>query len=317
MRHAQQSMQLALLSSRDKAEDGWITALPAKAAPRQEPRTVVLPGEWITGMLRVTGDPDKKATGVTARLVSRVTWKEHRNSGSVLVPDPPFPHEEKSVVAEAPVGRPGEPIAAGGYSFRLQVPDDALPSARSHDLWDNAVDWWVAVHVDRRHGFDAEVDGAFVVAAPAERATGVVLEEPTFEGNRFFGVVMATRTVRAGDSVTGKVVIGAPQDMQLERMDARLELNRKDGPDLAERGPSWQTREHFAAARLTSQMSLRAGETTELAFDLRVPPTAPTLHSRHCSFDWTVHVTGVTAEGKTTDARVPLLVHNDLPDVLA
>lgn len=298
MRHHKQKIELALQGPRGSTADDWDPVRPS---------TVVLPGEEVTAVVRVTGDPDDKVSGATAKLVCCETWMEVRSYANI--PDAPYENNPLTVAAEVPV----VPTGAGDHPLTLAVPPDALPTAQSHDFWDKAVDWRVDVVINRRHGFDPTAHAAFTVAAPADREAAEAQREPVVVGDPFFNVRLASRSVRSGGTVTGSVVIAAGQDMEVGAVEALLELHRQDGPDLPGGHLTWDRTKTFRETTLAAALALAAGESKELPFELTLPADAtPTLHTQHCSLEWSLVTTG----GRSTDTArsvvsVPLQVHND------
>lgn len=303
MRHHKQKIDLILLSPRDSTEAG------------SPPKTCVLPGEEVRVIVRVTGDPDDKVCGATAKLVCQETWMEYCSYANTPADMPYANNTPLTVAAEVPVGAPGEAIGEGDHTVILVVPADALPSAQSHDFWDKAVDWWVEVAINRRHGLDPTARGSLTVAASAERDRAEAQREPMVVGAPFFEVRPTTRSVRSGGVVTGSVVIAAPKDITVESLEVFLVLRRIDGPDLR-RGVAtltWDKTNIFGETSLATALSMRAGAAKELPFELQLPANAtPTLHTQHCWLAWGLEAGGrQSADTSKAAIELPLQVHND------
>jgi hypothetical protein len=214
-------------------------------------------GTTVNAVVTITGDPDDKVRGATARLVrtalrktveTDVFWRGYH--------DEVLPHDV--VVAEAPLTDSDGKLASGNHIVSFAVPVDALPSAVK------VVSWSIKAVIERHHGIDVKAEAPLQVLVGPERFAGEATSEAMYLGERFLELELQTRSFRPGDVVSGKILVRPTRALTLTRLTAGLV--RTIGTD--NEGLVTQT-------VLDAQLELQAGDSSDYPFALRVPEDAP------------------------------------------
>jgi len=189
-------------------------------------------------------------------------------------------------VVETPLAIRDGALAAGTRDLPFRVPSWA--PASSEEL----VTWAVRLTVDRK-GRDIEADGAFVVLAPAPPAgqqPGPARHERVMGGSSDIAIHLDRPAWRAGETMSGTVVITAPAE-GLPEADVAVVLQYDRLSHPLERTPARAVTFDRGLVSIDKHVALAAGGATELPFALPLPADAgPTAEAVHSSLEWFVLV---------------------------
>jgi hypothetical protein len=217
-----------------------------------------LTGGIVNAVVTVTGDPDDKVRGATARLVRTALLKTRETDvfWGHGYHDEVLPHDV--VVSEAPLGDPSGKLVPGNHVVNLAVPDDALPSAPK------IVTWTVKAVIERHHGIDVKAEAPVEVLVGPERFAGQATSEAWYEGERFLDLQLETRSLRPGDVLKGKILVRPTRALTLTSLVAGLaRVVGADGEGVV------------TQSLLGGQLELQAGDSRDYPFELTVPEDAP------------------------------------------
>ncbi|HTW98659.1 MAG TPA: sporulation protein, partial [Acidimicrobiales bacterium] len=208
---------------------------------------------------------------------------------------------EHVVVTEAPIVPPGAAVAPGDHVVSLHVPEDGLPSATDQ------VQWSVRARIDRHLGADVEAEAPVEVLAGPERFAAEATGDARYKGERCIDLELSTRTLRPGETITGKVVLAPAQAVTVTVTNVLVlfvvTTPAKQGLEGA-----------GVAARtlLDEPLELQPGETRSLGFELTLPQdAAPTVRGSlttppcHSVVSWDVgaEATAVVSGGGATERK--------------
>ena len=188
-------------------------------------------------------------------------------------------------IVETPLEITGGALAAGTRELPFRVPSWAPGSS------EQLVTWAVRLTVERK-GRDIEADGAFVVLAPAPApdAAGPGRHERVMGGSSDIEIRLDRPAWRAGETLTGTVVITAPAD-GLPEADVAVVLQYDRLSHPLERTPARAVTFDAGLVSIDKHVALTAGGATELPFALPLPAGAgPTAEAVHSSLEWFVLV---------------------------
>jgi hypothetical protein len=192
----------------------------------------------------------------------------------------------------------GGTLPAGTRELAFRVPSWA-PGSSDERL----VRWAVRLTVDRR-GRDVEADASFTVLAPPPDPFPPPGPLERVMGDATDIDIRLDRTAwRAGETITGTVVITAPAGEPLPEADVAvlLHLDRLSHP--LQRTPGQGQTYDRDRVQLDKRVALAPGAPTELAFAIPVPADAPpTAEAVHGSLAWYV---GVRILYKGFNAHMP------------
>lgn len=166
--------------------------------------------------------------------------------------------EEETVVAE--VSRtPADGPLAGAHELRLTIPADAPPSVAG------LVRWKLRAIADRPGDRldQAETD----VAISSTPASGADSLQRVINWDDQIDLIVPTRAVRAGETITGTIVIVAEKSAKLTDVRIALESVRVDEDDVSSTAT-------VARTDVAGRTALEAGVRQELQFALAVPADA-------------------------------------------
>ena len=190
-------------------------------------------------------------------------------------------------IVETPLELAGGTLAAGTRELAFRVPSWAPGSS------EELLTWAVRLTVDRK-GRDIERDGSFVVLTPAPAPAPA--QPPADRQERVMGdasdidIRLDRAAWRAGETITGTVVITAPAE-GLPEADVAvvLQFDRLSHP--LERTPARGVTFDRGRVPIDKHVALTAGGVTELPFELALPAGAgPTAEAVHSSLEWFVLV---------------------------
>src|ERR1700721_2386290 len=173
-------------------------------------------GGTVNAVVTVTGDPDEKVRGATARLV-RTALRKTRETNVFWghgYHDEIMPHDVD--VAEVPLTDSGGKLATGNHVVSFVVPDDALPSAPK------VVSWSVKAVIERHHGIDVKAEAPVEVLAGPERFAAEATSEAWYDGERFLERELESRSLRPGDVIRGRILVRPTRALILKNLFAGL-----------------------------------------------------------------------------------------------
>jgi hypothetical protein len=217
-------------------------------------------GGTVNAVVTITGDPDDKVRGATARLV-RTALRKTRETDVFWYGyhDEVRPHDD--IVAEAPLTDSSGKLAPGNHVVSFAVPDDALPSAAE------VVSWSVRGVIERHHGVDVKAEAPVEVLVGPERFASEATSEAWYDGERFLELELRTRSLRPGDVIRGKILVRPTRVLTLTSLTAGLV--RVVGAD---------SEAVVTQSMLDEQLVLQAGDVRDYPFELTVPEDAlPTV----------------------------------------
>ncbi len=253
------------------------------------------PGDAVHATIRIVGTPDKKVRSAVARLSCAQRWAQETNDEdgrSISWKVDTVVAAEKILFAE------GQPIEAGEHIVEFILPNDAVASAV------DAVTWNVEGIISRHLGNDIRGAAHPTVLKTAQQNGYVATNPPVDQHDPFFHIEAASRTLRSGDVVSGKVVLHPTTDVRVKELFVNLQLERLDAKDLAKSGSRYRTVRSFSKVTLAEELSMPAGAEKDLPFEVRIPPAEmpPTLFSPHTRLAWWV----------VAIAKTPMLQHNHI-----
>jgi hypothetical protein len=215
-------------------------------------------GGIVNAVVTITGDPDDKVRGATARLVRTALRKTTETNvfWGRGYHDEILPYDV--VVAEAPLTDSSGKLAPGNHVVSFAVPDDALPSAPE------IVSWSVKAVIERHHGIDVKADAPVEVLVGPERFAGEASSEAGYAGERLLELELQTRSLRPGDVIRGKILVRPTRALTLTRLTAGIA--RIVGTD---------SKGVVTQRVLDEQTDVQAGDTRDYPFELTMPGDAP------------------------------------------
>ena len=170
-------------------------------------------------------------------------------------------------------------LAAGTRTLTFRVPSWAPGSS------EELVRWAVRLVVDRT-GRDAEAQARFVVLAPAPDAPRIGALDRVMGGASNPDIRLDRPAWRAGETITGTVVLTAPAEGLPEAdIAAVLQYDRISHP--LQRTPAPTVTFDRGRTTIDERATLSPGVTTELRFELPLPAAAPpSAEAVHSSLTW-------------------------------
>jgi hypothetical protein len=168
------------------------------------------------------------------------------------------------------------------FTFRAQLPPDALPTCRGEILH---VAWQVEVKLDRPLAGDLNTSAIVRVLglAPGGEAPSQaygVSDEPQ---EAALALVLPGLTAVAGVPFSGHLRILPHKDFRAAEV--RLELERTENVPLSEGYTKYNT----YGLKLSGSTQFRAGQPQSFPFQAPLPPDAPpTLQAKHGTLTWTM-----------------------------
>jgi hypothetical protein len=259
-----------------------------------EPSPAVL-GSTVKAVITITGDPDRKVRGAKAQLVRNALHRYTETNLSGRGQHDSLRHED-AVITEVPVDSAGGKAAPGQYVVSLLIPEDGLPTVADQ------VRWSVRAVIDRRHGIDIQAEAPLEVLAGPGHFLSEATSEARYKGERCVHLELSARTMRAGQTITGNVILRPDRAITVTKVVVTFTLTFPVKKGLEGKA--------VAARILASEpLTLQPGDTRTIPFELTLPgdaaPTArgsmttPKCHSI-VSWDVGAEAEAVLAEdGKT------------------
>lgn len=248
-------------------------------------------GDSVTVIVRIDGDPDRKVHGAKVQLVRNAA---HRYTMTDLTDRKAHKHFdfEDAVITETRICSDRE-STPGEHVVSLGIPADGLPSA------DGQVSWSIRAVIERHLGHDVSSQVPIQVLAGPERFASEATDEPRYVGDRCVEIDVSTRTLRAGETITGTVTLSPDRSITVTYIG--VVFARTTSLEEGLKG-------HFLAPQMLQDQSLQLdpGDRRSVPFEVTLPTdAAPTvrgsLTTPHChsAVAWEIgaHVTiGPSAE---------------------
>lgn len=292
-------------------------------------RATYLPGDAVNVRVRLANAQNGRARGARVELLYTSRYRERQSS------DERAGTEERTddvAVTREPFGAidpAHRGIAAGEHSVTLRLPETAPPTAAKF------VEWKARAVIDRRLAPDLTAEIPFtVLAPPVEPKDDPSAPPPVWAMRDAIALArhyrkqaqpdavraedcelsfrLEGRTVRAGATIAGRLVLRANADLTLSDVRVELVLYRVEG-----RIPAWQVTNAAPILRLRvgEPGSIASGEARTYPFSLRVPDNAPpSLRAEGVTLDW--YLVGIASLPRRPDfdVRTRINVYNaDVP----
>jgi hypothetical protein len=249
------------------------------------------PGQEITVRLDVKEEFDDKARELRAGITCTGKYKvrETRRNSNGNVEN----YEEWRTYEIYEEYAPLQ-LATGPQEAKFFLPDEAQPVS------EDCVEWAAWARVDRDKGIDVVERIPLNVRVPTDRVPAQRDSDPAGDGMTLVGVAP---TVRAGEALTGTLVVELPEDLKCNAVSIRLhrratyvaqavnDYSVYGGSLIASLFFGSHTSkivkdEQVAEIELADGREFAAGRREQFEFSIDVPMAGPTSSHQYAQIDW-------------------------------
>lgn len=274
----------------------------------------VTPGEELVASVALAGE-DARGLRVELLYVNEYTFHEASTDGgqtsssssvvdlatgaALAASSGPEATAEIEVVVQSVALTTADGPVAGEHELRLPLPEDAPPTAGT------LVRWKVRAVASRDVG-DADVAEADVVVASNPQTGAATLQERAYHDPQLTVIVPGGQAVRAGDTITGTLVLTPEKAMKFTDLRVAIQSTREDREGI-------KLISTIESVEVAGKTAVEAGARHEAPFSITVPANAlPTFASDNNRLDYGLVASG--ARRLRFDINTTLAVYVASPD---